>query len=248
MKSSLGPTESRPTVRSRAAGPLRRMIHPEVRVVGARHGIVDYIASDESIDSFKEIIRAGGWRFTNFQKNSPFVDSHDYSTIEKCLGKVIDFRVEGARLIERVQWAIDVPENKLAQIGWKMTQAGYLKAVSVGFFPVKYVTPGSGEEWTRQLKELGLPADAAVRTIYTEQEQVELSCCVVGSNPNALAKAYRAGAINDADIETLSWEISQRENGRAADCPAPAAPAREQARRRFLEELQKAMEQKQEKI
>jgi len=226
------------------AAPLRRMIHPEVRVVDARRGIVDYIASDESIDSYKEVIRAAGWRFTNFAKNAPFVDSHDYSTIEKCLGKVIDFRVEGARLIERVQWAIDVPENQLARIGWKMTEAGYLKAVSVGFFPVKYVTPSSGEEWTRQLKELGLPGDAAVRTIYTEQEQVELSCCVVGSNPNALAKAYQAGAINDADIETLSLEYSQRENGRAADCPAPAAPAPGQARAGFLEELHKAMKQK----
>jgi hypothetical protein len=238
--SRLPPSKGWPAM---AAQPLRRLIHPEVRVVDARHGLVDYIASDESIDSYKEVIRAGGWRFNNFAKNSPFVDSHDYSSIEKCLGKVIDFRVEGARLIERVQWAIDVPENKLAQIGWKMTEAGYLKAVSVGFFPVKYVTPHSGEEWSRQLKELGLPADAAVRTIYTEQEQVELSCCVVGSNPNALAKAYQAGAINDADMETLSLEYSQRENGRAADCPAPAAPSREQARARFLEEWHKAMQQ-----
>jgi hypothetical protein len=223
---------------------LRRLIHPEVRVVDARLGVVDYVASDESIDSYKEVIRAAGWRFTHFAKNAPLVDSHDYSTIGKCLGKVIDFRVEGARLIERVQWAIDVPENQLAQIGWKMTAAGYLKAVSVGFFPVKYVTPQSGGEWTRQLQELGLPPDAAVRTIYTEQEQVELSCCVVGSNPNALAKAWQAGAINDADIETLSLEYSQRENGRAADCPAPAAPSREQAWAGFLEELQKAISQK----
>ena len=77
------------------------------------------------------------------------MDSHDYSTIGKCLGKVIDFRVEGAQLIERVQWAIDVPENQLAQIGWKMTEAGYLKAVSVGFFPVKYVTPEFGRGMER---------------------------------------------------------------------------------------------------
>jgi phage portal protein BeeE len=237
-----------PTGRGMGAPPLRRLIHPEVRVVDARRGIVDYIASDESIDSYKEVIRAAGWRFTHFARNAPFVDSHDYSTIGKCLGKVIDFRVEGARLIERVQWALDVPENQLAQIGWKMTEAGYLKAVSVGFFPVKYVTPNSGEEWTRQLKELGLPGDAAVRTIYTEQEQVELSCCVVGSNPNALARAWQAGAINDADIETLSLEYSQRENGRAADCPAPAAPAREQARAGFLEELHKAIKNEEMKL
>jgi hypothetical protein len=231
------------TLAGTLAGTLRRLIHPEVRIVDARRGIVDYIASDETVDSFHEVIRAAGWRFTHFARNAPFVDSHDYSTIGKCLGKVIDFRVEGAQLIERVQWAIDVPENQLAQIGWKMTAAGYLKAVSVGFFPVKYVTPHSGEEWGRQLKELGLPADAPVRTIYTEQEQVELSCCVVGSNPNALAKALRAGAINRADIETLSLEYSQRENGRAADSPAPAAPVPEQARARFLEELERALQQ-----
>ena len=212
-------------------------------MVDARQGIVDCVASDESIDSFKEIIRASGWRFSNFSKNAPFVDSHDYSTISKCLGKVIDFRVEGSRLIERVQWAIDVPENKLAQIGWKMTQAGYLKAVSVGFFPIKYLTPSSGEEWSRALRELGLAEDAAVRTIYTEQEQVELSCCVVGANPNALAKAYQAGAINDADIQTLSLEFSVRENDGAADSPAPAASSSGQARARFLEELQTIIEQ-----
>lgn len=227
----------------RSGAPLIRLLHPEVRIVDARQGIVDYIASDESIDSYHEIIRAGGWRFTNFAKNSPLVDSHDYSSIEKCLGKVIDFRVEGSRLIERVQWAIDVPENKLAQIGWKMTEAGYLKAVSVGFYPVKYLTPNSGEAWTEQLKELGLPGDAAVRTIYTEQEQVELSCCVVGANPNALAKAYQAGAIDEADLRTLSKEFSERENAGAADTPAQAAQAREQARGRFLEKLHEAIKQ-----
>jgi len=237
------PTTSHRSYTPHSSYPLRRLIHPEVRIVDPRLGIVDYVASDESIDSFKEIIRASGWRFSNFSKNAPFVDSHDYSTISKCLGKVIDFRVEGSRLIERVQWAIDVPENKLAQIGWKMTQAGYLKAVSVGFFPVKYLTPSSGDEWTRALRELGLPEDAAVRTIYTEQEQVELSCCVVGANPNALAKAYQAGAINDADIQTLSLEYSLRENDGAADSPAPAASSTGQARARFLEELQTIIKQ-----
>jgi hypothetical protein len=114
---------------------VRRLIHPEVRVVDAQLGIVDYVASDESVDSYQEVIRAAGWRFTHFSKNAPFVDSHDYSSIGKCLGRVVDFRVEGDRLIERVQWAIDVPENQLARIGWKMTEAGYLKAVSVGFSP-----------------------------------------------------------------------------------------------------------------
>ena len=119
---------------------LIRTIHPEVRVIDAKAGVVEYIASDESIDCHREIIKAAGWRFDNFRKNAPFVDSHNYDSIECLLGRVTDFRVEGRQLIERVQWAVDVAEQPLARLGFNMTQAGYLKAVSVGFFPVKEVS------------------------------------------------------------------------------------------------------------
>ena len=63
------------------------------------------------------------------KKNAPFVDSHDYSTFEKLVGKVIDFRVDARKgqLVNRFQWAVDVPDNQLAQLGWKMTESGYLK-------------------------------------------------------------------------------------------------------------------------
>ena len=211
---------------------LTRTIHPEVRIVDAAKGIVDYIASDETIDSYKEIIRANGWRFTNFQKNATFVDSHDYSTIEKCLGNVIDFRVVGNQLIERVQWAIDVAENKLAQIGWKMTQAGYLKAVSVGFFPVEYVMPGQ-TGWEDQVKELNLPAGSKVYCIYTAQEQCELSACIIGANPNALAKMK---ILSQEEVDFLG-NSTQRTPAQPAFDPGLADWASDQARRGFLRKL-----------
>jgi hypothetical protein len=88
---------------------LIRTIHPEVRIVDAAKGIVDYVASDESVDCYAEIIAAKGWRFSMFQRNAPFVDSHDTSTIEKLVGSVIGFGLEGDKLVERVQWAIDAP-------------------------------------------------------------------------------------------------------------------------------------------
>lgn len=212
--------------------PLRRTIHPETRILDARTGLVEYVASDETLDSYREIIRAAGWRFTNFAKNAPFVDSHDYNTIEKQLGRVVDFRVTGKQLIETVQWAVDVPENKLAQLGWKMTAAGYLKSVSVGFWPTKTVTAnGDAKAFVAQLRELGLASDSPVRTIYLEQEQVELSAVVIGANPNALAKSYKAGVITDSDLELfsdepprssakarlVSWLDAQRNAHRSAD-------------------------------
>lgn len=217
---------------------LIREIHPEIKIVDAAKGIVDYVASDESLDSFREIIRADGWRFTRFRKNAPFVDSHDYYSLDKLLGKVIDFRVEGRTLVERVQWAIDVAENKMAQLGWKMTQAGYLKAVSVGFFPVRYVFPDGSDNWKSQLKDLGLAENTPVRTIYTEQEQIELSAVIIGANPNALAKAYKSGAIDDSDLDTLSQEYSKRQTAPAADPPADAAEAYQRGCEEFLRNFQ----------
>jgi HK97 family phage major capsid protein len=137
--------------------------------------------------------------------------------VAKLLGKVIDFRVAGGQLIERVQWAVDVAECELAQLGFKLTQAGYLKAVSVGFFPVQYLTPNSGQAWTDALAEMKLTADADVRAIYTVQEQVELSACVLGANPNALAKARSDGLILDDHLEKFPQLQRRIEKGRGSD-------------------------------
>src|SRR5580704_10871364 len=97
--------------------PLRRTLHPEIRVVDAARGTVEYIASDETLDSYQEAISARGWQFNRFQKNAPFVDSHNYESIDCLLGKVIDQKIVKRQLVETVQWAIDVPENFLAQKG-----------------------------------------------------------------------------------------------------------------------------------
>jgi hypothetical protein len=198
---------------------IRRTIHPEVRVLDEKAGIAEYVASDESLDSYREIIRANGWRFTRFSKNAPFVDSHDYSTLEKQLGKVVEFKVAGSRLHEAVQWAIDVPENKLAQLGWRMTAAGYLRAVSVGFFPTKVVTKWDSDPFpfVSALQELGLTKESGVRAVYLEQEQIELSAVIIGANPNALAKSYKAGLLTDDDLEMISSERTKREPASPAD-------------------------------
>jgi hypothetical protein len=217
---------------------IRRTLHPETRVLDAKTGLVEYIASDETIDSYREVIRADGWRFNHFQKNAPFVDSHEYGTVEKLLGKVMDFKVVGKQLVETVKWAVDVAENSLAQLGWKMTEAGYLKAVSVGFWPTKTITANSGgKSFAAALQDLGLPADAPVRAIYTEQEQIELSAVVIGANPNALAKSYKAGLLTDADLEQLSNEYAKRFRPAAVE-DALAAEHTARQRQAFVEKIQ----------
>jgi hypothetical protein len=221
---------------------LIRTIHPEIRVLDSKQGLVEYVASDETLDSYHEVIRANGWRFNHFAKNAPFVDSHEYSRIENMLGKVIDFRVVGKQLVETVKWAIDVAENKVAQLGWKMTEAGYLKAVSVGFWPIKTLTPHSDpKSFNENLKDMGMPDNAPVRAIYTEQEQIELSAVVIGANPNALAKSYKAGVLSDADLDLISGEYAKRNSGSSAIQGEQANEQRARQRVVFLEKLQRTI-------
>ena len=185
----------------------RRALDVIPKIVSEADGIVDYVASNETLDSYNEVVAVSGWRFTRFAKNAPFVDSHNYYSIEKLLGEVQRGWIEGKNLVERVRWAKDVENNKLAQLGWKMTLGGFLKAVSVGFFPVRYVRNG-GEGWTQAMQTLGIkPEDGAkIRYIYLEQEQIELSACIIGANPDALAKSYGAGCIKDADLASVGFK------------------------------------------
>src|SRR4051794_7443099 len=116
------------------------------------------------------------------------------------VGKGIDFEGKGGRLIENVQWGIDVAEARLGQLGWKLTEAGFLKAVSVGFIPVKSLSrEGNFKGFKDKLKEMGREQDSnRVQKIFLEQQQYELSSVIVGANPNALlrmAKAYKAEVI-----------------------------------------------------
>jgi len=228
---------------SNQSGTLRRTIFPEVHVLDEPKGIVEYVASDQTLDRDGEVILAKGWRFTHFPKNSPFVDCHDYSTVEKMLGQVIDFTVKGERLVETVQWAINVAENRLAQFGWRMTAAGFLKAVSVGMIPLKILT-ASAKDWTNQVATLGLKGAKGLKKIYAEQEQTELSAVIIGVNPNALmtvAKGYKAGVITDGDLDFLSEEHAKRATVSAADGSDAVALTRHRTREAFLGKFEQAV-------
>ncbi len=180
---------------------IRRTLNSQVRIDDSPRGICTFIASDATIDSYGEIIRADAWRHDHFKKNAPVLADHDYR-LEKQIGKVIQFGVKGGKLIETVQFAIDVPENELAQLVWKMVVAGYIKACSVGFWPERVVRPGDSD-WAKQLKELNVDPDARVNCIYTRVQQIELSIVCIGANPNALTQAYKSGVLSLHEMKSL---------------------------------------------
>lgn len=189
------------------------------RVLDDKAGTVEFVASDETLDCYQEIVRVGGWRFTHFQKNAPFVDSHDYSSITKLLGQVVDWRVEANQLIETVRYSRE--PGTLAEWAYKMVRDGFLKAVSVGFVPVRMASKWdpTPADFVSAIADMGLDAETAakLRVVYLEQEQLELSQCVIGANPNALAKAYKGGTLTEEDIDKISEMIAKTKTAPSAE-------------------------------
>jgi hypothetical protein len=217
--------------------PIRRTIHPVVRIVDEKNYIAEFTASDETIDLTNEVIRSAGWRFNLAKKNFPFVNSHDYEDIRNVLGQVIDFGVVAGKLMNTVKYAF--AENPLAEFCWKMTVGNFLPAVSVGCIPLVAATrwDSNSKLYDAQRADLKLARDVMPNIIYIEQEQIELSACVIGANPNAVAKAYKAGAITDADLELLSTETARRQIADSTDGPAAVEKARQRVRTATLMEF-----------
>ncbi len=210
------------------------------KVLSAADGTVDFVASDESLDSYREIVRVNGWQFNRFQKNAPFVDSHDYSSIEKLLGQVTSWRVEGKQLVETVKY--DLTAGGLGEKAFRLVKDGFLRAVSVGFIPVAMATryDSNPASFQQQIAELGLDAGTAsqLRAVYLKQEQIELSQCVIGANPAALAKAYKGGCLTDQDLEQLSVMFAKSQTTSAAEVSGDAARVKPRTKLALLMAIQ----------
>jgi hypothetical protein len=231
--------------------PLRREIAVVPRIVNEAEGLVDYTASDETMDSYCEIIRVAGWRFNYFERNAPFVNSHMYGDIRHLLGCVVSWKIENGQLVERVKYSRD--PGTLADWAFKMVRDSFLKAVSVGLVPISMCSKWDGDtkDFLAQITELKLDTQKAalLRAVYREQEQIELSQCILGANPNALARAlrgdvsltpeieaepvmraFKAGCLTNEDAEKFSTLMFNCKTARPANSPAAVGRAARRGR------------------
>lgn len=154
--------------------------------------IVDFTASDDTLDRYDEVVTASGWKLDNYQKNPVFQNSHKYGDVMFTLGKALITEVRGGALYQRILFAVDI--NPIAKIAYDMYRQKFLNAVSVGFIPIRWET---GSE------------QSAYRRKYLEQELLELSAVSIPANPNALVNAIKAGAVDKADVRELADFLKQ---------------------------------------
>jgi hypothetical protein len=189
---------------------LRGGIHVDVREPAASENTepstrstppcLDFIASDETLDRYHEIIMADGWRLDHYRQNPVFQNAHQYGDIIFTLGKALVTEVQNGRLYQRIEFATDV--NPMAKIAYGLYRGKFLNAVSVGFIPLKWEdAPGTasipdGESGTLDLVK--------PRRRYIEQELLEVSAVGIPANPNALALGLKSGALDKSDLKDLA--------------------------------------------
>lgn len=153
---------------------------------GAREPVIDFTASDETLDRAGEVIVAGGWRLENFRRNPVFQNAHNYGNVLHTLGRALTAEVREGRLFLRVLFATEI--NPVARLAYEMYRAGFLRAVSVGFVPVRWENGGEHTPYRRR---------------FLEQELLEVSAVAVPANPNALALGLKSGAVATEDLREL---------------------------------------------
>ena len=150
-----------------------------IPVADAPAEVMDFIASDETVDRYRQ--------------NPVVVDSHDYSSIARILGRSETTEVRDGRLVNRVRFALENPLGRLAR---DLAAGGFIRSQSVGFIPV---------EW-----EDGNPERGEPRRRYTASELVEISLVAVPANPGAtIGAALKSGATSLATVRSAADQLRE---------------------------------------
>ncbi len=185
---------------------LRGTLTCEVKAVDGADPILDFVATDETLDHYGEVVSLAGWTLDNYRKSPVVVDCHDYSSVAKILGKSTDVTIADKKMVNRVKFALD---NPLGAMAYKLAKGGFIRSESVGFMPLEWKTGKNADE---------------PRVTFTKQDLLEISLCVVPANPGAVVGlALKSGAITKGDVK-LALE-ALREFSSQEETPATNAGA-----------------------
>jgi HK97 family phage major capsid protein/HK97 family phage prohead protease len=126
---------------------------------------LEFVMSDDSVDRLGDVIEQDGWKLDNFLKNPIALFGHDSSFP---VGTWKDVRVRGNRLQGKLE-LMPAVSPRLQEIH-AAVNGGVLRAVSVGFKPIKVEPLADGKKGYR----------------FIEHELVECSVVAVPANPNAI--------------------------------------------------------------
>ena len=162
---------------------------PEIRKIDEESRTVEFVASDNSVDSYKTVLPVDKWDLTRYSGNGIVGYMHDvYGTSwtksadpDDIIGKGVAF-VEDEKLIVRITFEPKELNERADKI-FRKIQFGSLHAVSVGFRATAKGHMGDEERGE----------DPNVY-YYAGQELLEVSVVNIPSNANALKRSIEEEA------------------------------------------------------
>ena len=141
-----------------------------------------------------DTIDPNGWDVGDFEANPVALWAHD--SMQPPIGRASAVAVEGNRLMGNIEF-IPAETYAFAETVFRMIEARFLNAVSVGFLPVEY-------SFVENDPDRGWGID------FKRQKLLEISVCPIPANPNALAEA-RAKGIDTRPL--VGWAEKLLEGG-----------------------------------
>ena len=180
------------TIRRAFTGPVIKGINKEERQI-------EFVISTAAEDRYGDVITVSGWDLKMYKQNPVVLFGHVSSVPP--IGKAIKTWKDGDALRSIAQF-MPADLSAFADSIFRMYLEGYLRAVSVGFRPIKY---------ERILDEEGNPTYAYK---FLKQELLEFSAVPIPANPEALIAARQKG------IDTMpfkSWAEEMLDNWSVVD-------------------------------
>ena len=146
---------------------------------------IRFVASDETVDRYGDVVSAKGWQLDNFKANPIFLWGHNY---DQPIGRVLPDRlaVEKGRLMATARLASEGTSDFIDML-WKSIKQKIVNAVSVGF------TVHSEKDYEAILDD----EERVTGLHFLRQELLEISLVAVPANPSALLVARGMGATPD---------------------------------------------------
>src|SRR5262245_34138500 len=104
---------------------------------------LEFVMSDDSVDRVGDIIQADGWQLGKFRKNPIALFGHSSSFP---IGTWSNVRVEGNKLLGKLKLAQKGTSQRIDELIGLVEQR-VLRAVSVGFMPIKAEPLDPDEPW-----------------------------------------------------------------------------------------------------
>jgi HK97 family phage prohead protease len=155
---------------------------------------VTFTISTAAVDRDRDTLAVEGWKTDNFLRNPVVLWAHDYYRTPP-VGQAVALAANAQALRATVQFATQ-EEHAFADTIYRLVIGRYLRACSVGFWPLKwvYVEERGGYD-------------------FLENELREFSICSVPANPEALADAKSAGLDLTAYRAHLEQALDEMEPG-----------------------------------